>query len=142
MKRHAGRIHIVAMAAVAMFVSFASPTDKRAMACDCVWPGSPREELQRADAVFSGEVSGLNKEREKIEFKVEKIWKGPVAKMISIKYELSDCTYLFEVGKKYLVYAYAYAYDKEIFETSKCARNKELDKASDDLKELGEGKEP
>jgi hypothetical protein len=125
-----------------MFVSFASPTDKRAMACDCVRHGSPREELRRVDAVFSGEVSGIDRERGKIEFKVEKIWKGPAAKWIWIKYELSDCTYLFEVGKKYLVYAYAYAHDKEIFETNKCARNKELDKASDDLKELGEGEEP
>ena len=106
------------------------------MACDCARPGSPREELQRVDAVFSGEVSGVS--REKIEFKVEKFWKGPRAKNISIRYEQSDCTYAFVTGKKYLVYAYG----KEIFSTSICARTKELDKASDDLKELGEGEEP
>jgi hypothetical protein len=64
------------------------------MACDCAWPGSPREELQRVDAVFSGEVSAIDREREKIEFKVEKIWKGPIAKMISIKYERIGCSRL------------------------------------------------
>ncbi|HEY6404221.1 MAG TPA: hypothetical protein VI479_22560 [Blastocatellia bacterium] len=138
MKRHSGRIHIAALFGAALFVSFASFADQRAIACDCAWPGTPREELQRVDAVFSGEVSSVSKEQGKIEFKVEKIWKGPLAKRISVRYEQSDCTYLFVVGKKYLVYAYG----KEIFETSKCGRTKEFDKASDDLKELGEGKEP
>jgi hypothetical protein len=142
MRRHAGKIHIVAIAGFAMFVSFAILTDQPAIACDCAWPKSPREELQRADAVFSGEVSRINREEDKIEFRVEKIWKGPLAKRISIQYELSDCTYLFGVGKKYLVYAHDYKNRKEIFETSKCDRTTEIDKASVDLKELGEGEEP
>jgi hypothetical protein len=136
MKIHVTRIHIAAMVISGLFVSFSSLTDKRAMACSCARPGSPREELRRRDAVFSGEVTSIN--REKIEFKVEKFWKGPRAKWISIKYELSTCTYVFVVGKKYLVYAFG----KEILETNICTRTKELDKASDDLKELGEGKEP
>jgi hypothetical protein len=130
------RSHIAAMVVSGLLMSFASLADQRAMACDCAQPGGPREELQRHDAVFSGEVTSKN--REKIEFKVEKFWKGPRAKKISIRYEQSDCTYVFVVGKKCLVYAYG----KEIFSTSICTRNKELDKASDDLKELGEGKEP
>jgi hypothetical protein len=45
---------------------------------------------------------------------------------------------VFIVGKSYLVYAYG----KEVFETGICTRTRDLDKASDDLKELGEGKEP
>jgi hypothetical protein len=136
MKRHVTGIHITTLIISGLFASFASLTDQRAMACDCAWPGSPREELRRKDAVFSGEVTSINRER--IEFKVEKFWKGPRAKKVSIRYELSDCTYLFVAGKKYLVYAFG----KEILETDKCTRTKELDKASDDLKELGEGKEP
>jgi hypothetical protein len=109
------------------------------MACGCQQSGrSPREELKRVDAVFSGEVINVN--WEKIEFKVEKIWKGPRTKRISVKHrdELSDCTYKFVVGKKYLVYAYG----KEIFSTYVCTRTKELVNASYDLNELGEGKEP
>jgi hypothetical protein len=136
MKRPVTGIHIVALIISGLFAGFASLTDQRAMACDCARPGSPREELQRVDAVFSGEVSSVT--REKIEFKVEKFWKGPRAKSISIEYEQSDCAYVFAVGKKYLVYAYG----KGIFSTSICTRTKELDKASDDLKEIGEGKEP
>src|SRR5262245_37621595 len=138
MKIKVTRIHIVAMVISGLFVSFSSLTDQRAMACGCQRAGSPREELQRVDAVFSGEVSDVN--REKIEFKVEKIWKGPRTKRISVKhgYEQSDCTYVFVVGKKYLVYAYG----KKIFSTHVCTPTKELDKASYDLNELGEGKEP
>ena len=136
MKIKVTRIHIAAMVISGLFVSFSSLTDQRALACSCARPGSPREELRRVDAVFSGEVRSVNRER--IEFKVEKIWKGPRAKRISIKYELSTCTYVFVEGKKYLVYAYG----KEIFSTHVCTRTKELDKASGDLKELGEGKEP
>jgi len=66
MKRHLKRIHIKAVIISGLFVSFASFTDQRAMACDCPRPGSPREELQRVDAVFSGEVRSVS--REKIEF--------------------------------------------------------------------------
>jgi hypothetical protein len=138
MQRHSGRTHIAARVGAALFMSFASLTEKRAVACDCARPGNPREELKRVDAVFSGEFIGVDRDREKREFKVEKIWKGPVAKRLSTRYELSDCTYLFVVGKKYLVYAYG----KEILETNTCTRTKELDKASDDLKELGKGEEP
>ena len=138
MKIHVARIHIAAMVISGLFVSFASLTDQRAMACGCQRSGSPREELQRADAVFSGEVSKVNSE--KIEFNVEKVWKGPRTKRISVKhgYEQSECTYVFVVGKKYLVYAYG----KKIFSTHVCTRTKELGNASDDLKELGEGEEP
>jgi hypothetical protein len=138
MKRQVTGIHITTLIISGLLASFASLTDQRAMACGCQGPGSPREELKRVDAVFSGEVSNAN--REKIEFKVEKIWKGPRTKRISVKHgnERSDCTYVFVVGKKYLVYAYG----KEIFSTHVCTRTKELDKASYDLNELGEGKEP
>jgi hypothetical protein len=110
------------------------------MACNCQRPGSPREELQRVDTVFSGEIINVSEgSRGKIEFKVEKFWKGPRAKRISIRrYEQSECAYPFVVGKKYLVYAYG----KEILSTHVCTRTRDLDKASDDLRELGEGKEP
>jgi hypothetical protein len=138
MKRHTGRIPIAAMIVSTLFVSFANLTEKRAIACDCAWHGSPREELQRKDAVFSGEVISRDFKTAKVEFKVEKVWKGLGAKRIALKYIGSDCTYPFVVGKKYLVYAFG----KEILETNTCTRTKELDKAADDLKELGEGKEP
>jgi len=138
MKIHVTRIHITTLIISGLLASFASLTDHQAMACGCQQSGSPREELKRVDAVFSGEVINVN--WEKIEFKVEKIWKGPRTKRISVKHrdERSDCTYVFVVGKKYLVYAYG----KKIYSTHVCTRTKGLDKASYDLNELGEGKEP
>jgi hypothetical protein len=138
MKKRLGKIHMTAMVGAALFVSFAGFAYQRAMACDCSPPGSAREELQRMDAVFSGEVISGDLRSAKVEFKVEKVWKGPSAKKIALKYIGSDCTYPFVIGKKYLVYASG----KEILETHVCTRTKELDKASDDMKELGEGKEP
>jgi hypothetical protein len=138
MKIHVIRIYIAAMVISGLFVSFSSLTDQRALACSCARPGNPREELRRRDAVFSGEVISRDLKSAKVEFKVLKFWKGPRAKKISLKYIESTCTYPFVVGKKYLVYASG----KEILETHICTRTKELDKASDDLKELGEGKEP
>src|SRR5215510_5803806 len=103
MKRHVTGIRITTLIISGLFASFASLRDQRAMACGCQKSGSPREELRRVDAVFSGEVINVN--REKIEFKAEKIWKGPRTKRISVKHrdERSDCTYVFVVGKKYLV---------------------------------------
>jgi hypothetical protein len=141
MKKRLGKIHMAAMVSAALFASFAGfayPRAMGAMACDCSPPGSAREEFQRMDAVFSGEVISLGLRSAKAEFKVEKVWKGPSAKKIALKYIGSDCTYPFVVGKKYLVYASG----KEILETHVCTRTKELDKASDDMKVLGEGKEP
>ena len=138
MKIHVTRIHIAAVVISGLFVSFSSLTNQRALACDCAMPGNPREELQRSDAVFSGEVISRDFKSAKVEIRVEKFWKGPRAKKISLKYIGSDCTYQFVVGKKYLVYAYG----KEILSTHVCTRTKDLDKASDDLKEIGEGKEP
>jgi hypothetical protein len=138
MKRRVTTIHIATMVILGLFVGFASFTDQRTMACLCGSPGSPSEELQRNDAVFSGEVISRGFKSAKVEFNVEKSWKGPRARKISLKYIGSGCNYPFVVGKKYLVYARG----KEILETDVCTRTKDLDKASDDLKELGEGKEP
>jgi hypothetical protein len=76
MKRRVTTIHIAAMVILWLFVGFASFTDQRTMACLCGRPGSPSEELQRNDAVFSGEVISRDFKSAKVEFNVEKFWKG------------------------------------------------------------------
>src|SRR5262249_44102839 len=43
-KRNLTRIHIPAPSISRLFVTFATFTDQRAMACDCERPGNPREE--------------------------------------------------------------------------------------------------
>jgi hypothetical protein len=50
-----------------------------------------------------------------------------------------DCGYRFEVGARYLVFAYG---DDAKLETNICQRTKELAQAAEDLKLLGKGKSP
>jgi hypothetical protein len=113
-----------------------------AFACTCIPPKPPGEALKQASVVFAGEVSSIKTEKNSaiIEIKVEKVWKGQVIKTIVLetsKWE-SDCGYSFSIGKRYLIYAGG----KEPFTASRCSRTKLLDSALEDLKELGEGKEP
>ena len=91
-------------------------------------------------AVFAGEALSIKTENkeELVEFKVERFWKGPQAKRLFIVTEIeSNHRYKFTIGEKYLVYAYG-----SRLSTNKCSRTKVLSSASDDLKELGEGKKP
>jgi hypothetical protein len=99
-------------------------------------------ELKRAAAVFAGEVIGIKTEEYSltVEIKVERVWKGAINKTIVVqtsKWE-SDCGYSFATGKKYLIYVYGQA----PFTVSRCSRTKPVESASEDLKELGEGKQP
>ncbi len=50
-----------------------------------------------------------------------------------------DCEYPFKVGERYLVYAYG---DENELGTSTCTRTRKLKKAKEDLKALGEGRNP
>jgi hypothetical protein len=49
----------------------------------------------------------------------------------------SECGYSLAAGKKYLFYVYG----KKPFTVSRCSRAKPLESASEDLRELGEGKQ-
>ena len=114
--------------------------ERAIFACDCAAPGKPKEELQRADAVFVGEVIGSKTENgsQIFEFKVERLWKGAITKVVSVGSEDGYCRYRFSAGEKYIVYARG----KETLSTSICTRTKNLGAASEDLKDLGEGERP
>jgi hypothetical protein len=106
----------------------------------CIKPGSPRQELEKATAVFIGKVTKINDDSSARinEFEVEKIWKGTSTKRIIVRTGKHLYGYRFTEGEKYLVYAYG----KGELETSRCGRTKSVESASLDLKELGEGKVP
>ena len=122
-------------------------------ACSCVEPQPVETELSRSDAVFSGRVLEV-KEQTSIRgmmtkaalFEVDHIWKGGSESEIIIHTGSGggDCGFEFEVGKEYLVYAnHSTMYgDKELLVTIICDRTKLVDEAQEDLKILGEGKEP
>ena len=92
-----------------------------AFACSCPTIGATFEQekaarlkdFENAAAIFAGEVVEL--EENKVKFKVEKIWKGnsvdEITMVIQLKkddgrYVRTSCDYYYELGKKYLVYAY------------------------------------
>jgi hypothetical protein len=71
------------------------------------------KDFKSAAAIFTGEVIEL--ETNKVKFKVEKIWKGKSVDEITMvillkqdngRFVPTSCDYYYELGKKYLVYAY------------------------------------
>lgn len=126
----------------------------------CIIPGAPMQELRKADAVFSGHViegtyvedindEGISGKRLVFTLKVMRVWKGDLASTVEMRtsefrYENGLISMMaedfhFEKGKEYLIYAYG---EPDRLRTSACTRSRLLEKAGDDLKELGTGYEP
>jgi hypothetical protein len=76
-----------------------------------------------------------------VKFRVEKYWKGVLTtEMIVVTGRGGgDCGYRFEVGARYLIFAYG---GDTKLETNICQRTKGLEEATEDLKLLGKGKVP
>lgn len=122
-----------------------------AFACSCVFPGTPREELERFDAVFLGKVLDIDSLRYgyNVEFEVEKSWKGISEEKVVIGTGEGggDCGYSFEKNEVYVVYAYHDAYDDYVYDdyddsglkTGICSRTAKLEYAQEDLQQFDEG---
>jgi hypothetical protein len=100
-----------------------------------------------AQAIFSGKVvEVVQKARASsgyylvVRFEVEKSWKEAEAHEITLTSILTDCTYPFEVGESYLVYAHDSG--RGVLDTSVCSRTRRLKEAGEDLKILGRGTIP
>jgi hypothetical protein len=91
--------------------------------------------------VFTGTVLEISKQPGDlyvtVKFRVEEVWKGPRSAETAVFTGLGsgDCGYKFEMGGKYLVYAYQRNDSK--FETNICQRTAPLVEAGSDLKVLG-----
>ncbi|HXG67737.1 MAG TPA: hypothetical protein VNO70_21725 [Blastocatellia bacterium] len=119
------------------------------LACSCVPPGKPSEEMKESAAVFSGKVVEIRRNQRTDDFfarveaviEVERVWKGVEKTTVSV-FTSSDsaaCGYGFKEGETYLVYASG---DKEgRLLTTICTRTRRMKDAGEDLKELGPGKE-
>ncbi|WP_078379186.1 hypothetical protein [Sutcliffiella halmapala] len=123
---------------------FSLPFASTSFACSCLPPGSPSQELDKSDAVFTGEVTGIKgKYNSTVEAKinVKESWKGIDATEVTV-YTANDsasCGIDFEVGKEYIIYAYL---EDGNYTTYLCTRTAELSYAQEDIKELGEGSTP
>lgn len=130
---------------------------------ECPRQPKVRDALAAAAAVFSGEVMGeeyrdvrtdssgrpAEAKAQVVKLKAEKWWKGSGAREIFLytsarKYpdgstSLSADDFTFRKGESYLVYASG---PEAELRTSGCTRTIKLDEAGDDLRELGEGRDP
>jgi len=89
-------------------------------------------------AVFSGKVTSIENQSQLlvgVTFLVGSTWKGQVAQSVTIQTGggAGDCGYRFEVGERYLVYAYGSA---ESLSTSICQRTRPLSASTVDRKSL------
>jgi len=122
-------------------------TPGRALACLCVAPGLPAEEMARSAAVLAGRVLRIDAPRGgmvstgdpvHVVFQVERVWKGPAVHnlvIVTARHSVS-CGFPFEVGEEYLVYARAAGGE---LHTSICSRTAPLAAAAVDLVALGPG---
>ena len=111
-------------------------------ACDCITSGKPCHDYWGAAAVFTGTVvysSRINIKRGEYEdtqrlvrFNIEQAFRGVRADEVEVMTGLgeSDCGYGFQLGGRYLVYAYE---DGDKLSTSICSRTRPLSEAADDL---------
>jgi hypothetical protein len=116
-------------------------TPSTSYACKCVGPQSVEREMDRSQAVFSGQVIELlnQKSQQKILFEVNESWKGVSESQVILVSVLSDCSVNFYQGGEYLIYAREYEGE---LTTNICSRTIELSKAEEDLALLGKGNVP
>lgn len=117
-------------------------------ACTCAPAGPPQQELERADAVFSGRVEAIGPapmphddpkwpSRLEVTLRLLAVWKGiPDGERVTV-YTASQsaaCGFGFEKGKRYMVYAYDAGGE---LTATLCSRTALLKQAEDDLADLG-----
>ncbi|MBI2499106.1 hypothetical protein HYV88_02590 [Candidatus Woesearchaeota archaeon] len=117
------------------------------LACSCIAPGTPLEELDRSDAVFSGKVlsiedtGGYNEVKSRdVVFELYTSWKSSFKLYDTVKVrtarDSAACGYGFQKGEEYLVYAYKYSDSGNMLSANICSRTKLLSQADEDIKEL------
>ena len=123
---------------------------EQSLACSCVPPDSPSEELSRSAAVFSGKVIDVREYNDPntttisstdpttIEFEVHTVWKGPSFETMYLTTPRSgaSCGFTFVKDEEYIVYSH------DGSEVILCSRTALLKNATSDLDELGKGTKP
>ena len=128
----------------------------QAYACSCAGSGSPSEELEQFDAVFTGRVVSIQHsfdpgvgvrgpgDRTTVGFEVSAVWKGDVHETMYVTTAPSDasCGFSFVEGEEYIVYGYDTGRADDGYSVGLCSRTALLGQAQADLDELGEGQAP
>lgn len=116
----------------------ASLVPREARACSCVPPPPPAVALERASAVFVGEVRATTKAsdlKRQVTFHVERAFKGVEGAEVTLTTPTSSaaCGRSFEVGQRYLVYAERI--EGELYDNL-CTRTALVEHAKQDLDAL------
>lgn len=132
---------VVAVVAVAAVVTAARP----ASACSCMAPAPPETAAAEADAVFAGEVTGIDRRggaAHVARLAVTEVFAGEVHEEVEVHTpsDSAACGYAFQVGREELVYAVLD--DDGRLQTNLCDRTTPVADAGDDLAALGEGSDP
>jgi hypothetical protein len=131
---------------VAALVAFAQ-TLARAQTCPCPPTPAPAAALAESTAVFEGTLTAITEGpyRANAEhilmgrwsvWRVTRAWKGTSAGATLRVFAPSDCAITWGVGARYLVYAHPLGVNPEPA-TSRCARTRPVEQASEDLVVLG-----
>jgi hypothetical protein len=105
-----------------------------ALACDC---GSIRvvEAKQHSRAAFVGTALKVSEDG-KVEFAVEKVWKGLKADKVTAHVDNGTCSPRLKIGETYLVFAYSEKSKKQL-KINLCTRALLADVSQEDLERLG-----
>jgi hypothetical protein len=107
-----------------------------AHACSCMMPEAPEASLSKSDAVFAGTVTDIASKEQGmsriVTFSADRAWKGITEKTVSVSTALDSaaCGIDFQIGKAYVVYAYAS--EEGGLSASLCSRTHEVSAASID----------
>ncbi|NGZ76989.1 hypothetical protein [Saccharibacillus alkalitolerans] len=142
--RNIGRVALVFVLLVLSGAAAFSPG--RAAACSCIIPDNARAAMEKSAAVFAGTVESVKTVRKgseayyKAEMKADESWKGVDEANVTVYSDFGSCSFGFETGKRYLIYAYD---NQERLDVINCGRSGKLmpdnEMAAADLKELGTG---
>jgi len=117
-----------------------------AATCECKKSLTPNEARKAAEAVFVGTVVESHRELTqggyewRVKLSVEQSWKGAEEdEVVVYVVKNEDCTFSFEAGKRYLVYAWRQEGRGRLV-TNACARTAPFDAGSEDLQKLGAGR--
>ena len=101
------RIWLPRLAIIALLVGLAlSVQTERTSACVCGM--FPLPTLDEVDAVFAGKVVAVGTDRETVEFRVSRVWKGDLEETETMRQGLggTSCSIRVTVGATYLAYAW------------------------------------
>jgi hypothetical protein len=124
-------------------------------ACDCVNAGPPCKAFSATPNVFTARVTriasvrvkmpdGIEYPQELVQLQIERNYRGQEGKStveIVTGEGGGDCGFLFEEGKRYLVYAYPHPATGKLY-TGICQRTRILSEAAEDLEYLAKKDDP